>query len=107
MVDCVELDREAPRRRPEGPSAGTQRWRELLFLHWSFEPDVVRPLVPASFELDLWQGRAWVGLIPFRMEATRPSWLPKRAGIDFLETNLRTYVHRRGEPGIYFFSLEA
>ena len=63
--------------------------------------------MPTSFELNLWQGRAWVGLVPFRMEATRPSWLPRRAALDFLETNLRTYVHRNGEPGVFFFSLEA
>jgi uncharacterized protein YqjF (DUF2071 family) len=104
---CLPLDRISPTRRPQGPAAGTQRWRELLFVHWSFPPEVVRPLVPESFELDLWQGRAWVGLVPFRMEATRPSWLPKRAALDFLETNLRTYVHRKGEPGVFFSSLEA
>ena len=107
MSDCLDLDRVAPTRRPELPNAGTQRWRELLFVHWSFEPEVVRPLVPAAFELDLWRGRAWVGLVPFRMEETRPSFLPRRAGLDFLETNLRTYVHRDGEPGVFFFSLEA
>lgn len=107
MSDCLDLDRVSPTRRPEGAASGTQRWRELLFVHWSFPSEVVRPLVPKSFELDLWQGRAWVGIVPFRMEATRPSWLPKRTGLDFLETNVRTYVHRNGEPGVYFLSLEA
>ncbi len=102
-----DLDRISPTRRPDMPAAGTQRWRELLFVHWSFPPEVVRPLVPASFELDLWEGRAWVGIVPFRMEATRPSWLPKRTGLDFLETNVRTYVYRNGRPGVFFFSLEA
>lgn len=107
MSDCLDLDRVTPTRRPDGPNAGTQRWSELLFVHWSFPPEVVRKLVPSGFELDLWQGRAWVGVVPFRMEATRPSWLPRRAGLDFFETNLRTYVHRNGEPGVFFFSLEA
>ncbi len=107
MGDCLDLDRVAPTRRPTGRAAGTQRWRELLFVHWSFEPAAVRALVPASLELDLWAGRAWVGLVPFRMEATRTSWMPRRTGLDFLETNLRTYVHHRGAPGVYFFSLEA
>lgn len=93
--------------RPAGSNQGTQRWRELLFVHWSFDPALVRKLVPASLELDLWEGNAWVGLVPFRMEATRPSWIPKRAGLDFLETNLRTYVHANGKPGVFFFSLEA
>lgn len=107
MTRCLELDRVTPTHRPQGPSAGTQRWRELLFVHWSYEPEVLRRLVPTSFELDLWDGRAWVGMVPFRMRATRPSWIPRRAGIDFLELNLRTYVFRNGEPGVFFFSLEA
>ncbi|MBX3233961.1 MAG: DUF2071 domain-containing protein [Labilithrix sp.] len=102
----MKLDRRKP-ERPEGANSGTQRWRELLFVHWSFDPEMVRKLVPRAFELDLWEGEAWVGLVPFRMEATRPSWLPRRAALDFLETNLRTYVHRDGKPGVYFFSLEA
>lgn len=93
--------------RPEGDNAGTQRWRELLFLHWSFDPALVRRWVPAHLELDLWEGEAWVGVVPFRMEATRPSWLPRRAALDFLETNVRTYVIHDGKPGVLFFSLEA
>jgi uncharacterized protein len=107
MVRCLDLDRLAPTRRPEGPASGTQRWSELLFAHWSFPLELVRPLVPASLELDPWDGRAWVGLVPFKMEAIRSSWMPRRAGLDFLETNVRTYVHHRGEPGVFFFSLEA
>src|SRR5690606_6315779 len=42
-----------------------------------------------------------------RMEAIRTAWMPRRTGLDFLELNLRTYVHHRGEPGVWFFSLEA
>jgi hypothetical protein len=105
-MPLARIDRERP-ARPDGPNSGTQRWRELLFVHWSFDPTVVRKLVPAAFELDLWEGRAWVGVVPFRMEATRPSWLPRRAALDFLETNVRTYVHHDGKPGVFFLSLEA
>ncbi len=67
----------------------------------------MRPLLPAALELDLWEGQAWVGLVPFKMHDIRTSWMPRAAGLDFLETNLRTYVHHRGAPGVYFFSLEA
>lgn len=106
-MSAEPLDRVSPTRRPPGKPAGTQRWSELLFVHWTFDPEVVRKLVPAPLELDLWDGRAYVGLVPFRMEAVRSSWMPSALGLNFLETNVRTYVHHQGEPGVYFFSLEA
>jgi uncharacterized protein YqjF (DUF2071 family) len=107
MAVTADLDRVAPSRRPAAHAAGHQRWRELCFVHWSFDAEAVRPLVPRSLELDRWDGRAWVGLVPFRMEGTRTRWMPRALGMDFLETNLRTYVHVGGKPGVFFFSLEA
>ncbi|MEW5853128.1 MAG: DUF2071 domain-containing protein [Myxococcota bacterium] len=102
------MDRVSPTIRPRARVVGTQSWRKLLFLHWSFPPDVIRPLVPRSVELDLWEGRALVGVVPFAMRNIRPWWLPRVAAMDFLETNVRTYVHHRGgNPGVFFFSLEA
>ncbi len=106
MSARLELDRLAPSRRPAGhrPS-GWQRWRELLFVHYTFPLEHVRRLVPAELELDPWDDVAWLGVVPFRMQGIRPRFVP--FGIDFLELNVRTYVHYRGEPGIYFLSLEA
>ena len=102
------MDRIAPTRRPEGPNAGTQRWRDLLFLHWEVPAKALRPLVPAALDLDLHDGVAYVGLVPFAMEGVRPRFLPRGTGLSFLETNVRTYVSfRGGAPGVYFFSLEA
>lgn len=107
MDQGVDLDRVGPTGRPDAKVAGTQRWRELLFLHWTFPLDVVRSLVPAPLELDTWDGRAWIGLVPFVMRDIRSAWMPRSFGLDFLETNVRTYVHHRGVPGVYFFSLDA
>src|SRR6185295_5180102 len=46
--------------------------------------------------------------VAFAIEAARFRPCPERLGLNFLETNLRTYVLREGrEPGVYFFSLEA
>jgi uncharacterized protein YqjF (DUF2071 family) len=101
------MDRIAPSRRPEGPNAGTQSWKQLLFEHWNAPIEAVRALVPPSLELDLHQGQAWVGVVPFKMEKVRPALLPAKLALDFLEANLRTYVHANGVPGVYFFSLEA
>jgi uncharacterized protein YqjF (DUF2071 family) len=107
MPLALPLDRLAPTRRPEGKNAGTQSWRDLLFVHWSVPVDAVRPLVPAELELDPWDGRMWVGAVPFVMKDIRAWWQPKAVALDFLELNLRTYVHHRGRPGVWFFSLEA
>lgn len=86
-----------------------QTWRDLTFLHWPYDPSVVRPLVPAELELDLFDGAAWVGLVPFLITGlTYPRgpvlpWLS-----NFPETNVRTYVvDREGRGGVWFFSLDA
>lgn len=102
------MDRIAPTRRPQGAARGYQRWRSLLFMHWPVSVEVLRPLVPASLEIDTFEGRAYVGLVPFAMEGVRPRWAPEALAFDFLETNVRTYVHVDGrDPGVYFFSLDA
>jgi uncharacterized protein YqjF (DUF2071 family) len=103
----MQIDRIAPTQRPQGSNAGTQRWRDLLFLHWEVAPASLHALLPAELELDLFEGKAYVGLVPFAMQAVRPSWLPARLALSFLETNVRVYVHHKGRPGVYFFSLEA
>jgi hypothetical protein len=93
--------------RPDERPSGWQRWRDLLFVHWRVPVDTVRALVPPMLELDLWDGDALVGVVPFAMRDVRPAWLPALMALDFLETNVRTYVTYRGRPGVYFFSLEA
>ena len=102
-----DLDRITPTKRPDRAPNGWQRWRELLFVHWRLPIEAVRPLIPAEVELDPWDGEMFVGLVPFRMEGIRPSWLPRPMAMDFLELNLRTYVSFRGRPGVWFFSLDA
>jgi uncharacterized protein YqjF (DUF2071 family) len=107
-MSALDLDRLTPTRPPGGrPLAGHQTWRHLLFAHWSFDAAAVRAVVPPELELDLWAGRAWVGAVPFEMRDIRLAWMPGPLGMNFLEANLRTYVHYKGEPGVYFFSLEA
>jgi uncharacterized protein YqjF (DUF2071 family) len=85
-----------------------QRWERLLFLHWEWPPDELQRILPAGLELDLFQGRAYLGLIPFAMRGVRPRFLPPVPGLsDFLEMNVRTYVRdRHGRPGVWFSSLD-
>jgi uncharacterized protein YqjF (DUF2071 family) len=96
------------RQRPPGWPAGYQEWRRLLFVHWPVPPWALRRLVPPPLSLDLHDGAAYVSLTPFIVQAARPIATPRRLGLSFLETNVRTYVHLEGrEPGVYFFSLDA
>jgi uncharacterized protein YqjF (DUF2071 family) len=65
-------------------------------------------LLPASLELDTFDGEAWVGVVPFAMSNIRPRFLPGIPGASaFPELNVRTYVRGPGGPGVWFFSLDA
>jgi uncharacterized protein YqjF (DUF2071 family) len=86
-----------------------QRWRVSTFLHWRYPADVVRALLPSGLTVETFDGSAWVGIIPFRMEGVRPPVVPPLPWLSrFPETNLRTYVRGPdGGTGIWFLSLEA
>ncbi|MBK03460.1 MAG: hypothetical protein CL920_14585 [Deltaproteobacteria bacterium] len=101
------IDRIGPTKRPDKKADGWQKWRDLLFVHWTIPVEALRPLIPARLEIDTYEGNAYIGLVPFMMNDVQPSWLPSMFAFNFLETNLRTYVHIDGKPGVYFFSLEA
>jgi uncharacterized protein YqjF (DUF2071 family) len=106
-MDTEMIDRISPTRRPAGKAAGFQRWRSLLFLHWPVQGEILRSLVPAELSLDLHDGVAYVGVVPFAMQGVRPWWCPEAFAFSFLETNVRTYVLSGDRPGVYFFSLDA
>jgi uncharacterized protein YqjF (DUF2071 family) len=81
------------------------RWRQLLFLHWPVRPELLRPLIPGTIELETFDGSCWLGVVPFDMPAVRPRYVPLPLG--FLELNVRTYVNTPGRSGVWFFSLDA
>jgi uncharacterized protein YqjF (DUF2071 family) len=84
-----------------------QHWSDLLFLHWEIDPDTLRALIPPSLEIDTYDGKGWLGVVPFSMSGVAPRGSPKPSFIcDFPEINVRTYVKRDGKPGIWFFSLD-
>ncbi|MEN3370889.1 MAG: uncharacterized protein V7609_3032 [Verrucomicrobiota bacterium] len=84
------------------------RWDQSVFIHYEAEPSLLQRQVP--FELDLFEGRAFVSLVAFTLVRMRPrlgggftEWLLKPiASHEFL--NVRTYVRRNGEPGIFFLT---
>ena len=85
----------------------TQQWQELLFAHWAYEPEVVQRLLPSGVELDTFEGKAYVGLVPFNMRNLRLRGLPPiPTTSNFAEVNVRTYVTSRGRSAVWFFSLD-
>ena len=85
-----------------------QTWDDLLFAHWRFPAEVLRPRIPAGLELDEFDGSAWIGVTPFRLTNLRfRGLLPLPVASSFPELNVRTYVTAEGKPGIWFFSLDA
>jgi uncharacterized protein YqjF (DUF2071 family) len=85
-----------------------QTWRNLLFAHWRVPAEKLRPHVPASLELEEFDGSAWLGMTPFLLTGLRLRGLPPvPVASSFAELNCRTYVRRGDRPGIWFFSLDA
>ena len=83
-------------------------WERVLMIHYEVDAPALQVVVP--FDLDLWDGRAFVSVVPFTMRGMRPrfggpvaAWLLKPiATHPFL--NVRTYVRYGSEAGIYFLA---
>ena len=101
-------NRSAQRDLPKLPTVMHQRWEELLFLHWEFEPEIIAKVLPPGLRVDTFEGKAWIGVVPFSMRNVRPRFLPSVPGLsNFPELNLRTYVvDEHGRPGVWFHSLD-
>jgi len=85
----------------------SHRWESLLFLHWAIPPGRIQQTLPSGLTVDTFEGRAWLGIIPFFMRRVRFKGLPALPGLsDFQELNVRTYVYdEAGIPGVWFYSL--
>jgi uncharacterized protein len=89
--------------------SSVQSWNQLTFLHWPYDPATVRRFLPAGVEPDLYDGVAWVGLVPFVMQRVSIAGALQLPYVsNFLETNVRTYgVDARGRRSVVFLSLDA
>ena len=103
------IDRIAPTLEPDQQVLMHQNWHHLLFLHWEIPVADLQRLVPPELTIDTFEGKAYVGLVPFTLTGVRPILTPPLPWLsEFHEINVRTYVHHRGEnPGVWFFSLDA
>jgi uncharacterized protein YqjF (DUF2071 family) len=86
--------RAEPHNREQSRPFLTAQWRNLLMLHWEVDPKLLIDRVPVGTTLDLWQGKAYVGLIGFQFLDTKILGTPVPFHQDFEEVNLRFYVRR-------------
>ncbi|GBD37634.1 hypothetical protein HRbin36_02770 [bacterium HR36] len=79
--------------------------RQVLFLHWPIDAQLVRPHIPSELALDLYGDRAWVSLVLLKMKV----WPHHFASLSlrFSQINVRTYVRLGDIRGIWFFSVHA
>ncbi|PRY16133.1 YqjF family protein [Kineococcus rhizosphaerae] len=100
-----------PRSAPDltGPVMMHQHWDDLAFLHWEADPAQVAAHLPPGTRPDLFEGRAYVGLIPFTLRGAGPGRRGPAVPYvgTFLETNVRMYsVDDEGRHGVVFASLD-
>jgi uncharacterized protein YqjF (DUF2071 family) len=82
-----------------------QKWEHVLFLSWFVDPAQIQHLIP--FELDTWNGKAVVSIVPFKMSRIRLRGLPEIPfASELAELNLRTYVKHGKHTGIHFITLD-
>ena len=80
-----------------------QGWYDLAYIHFRYDPQEVQRLLPPGLSVDVFDGSAWVGLIPFSMCGIGIPHLPSVPYLgSFPEVNVRTYVIRDGIPGVWF-----
>jgi len=86
-----------------------QTWRDLVFLNWSVEPDLIQSLLPRGLYADTFDKKAWISVLAFRMRGIHLRSMPPVPGLSaFPELSLRTLVYDDlGQPGVWFFSLDA
>jgi len=109
MIRPTPALREAARHPdPQRRVVMRQRWEHLLFLHWTVDRETIQKTLPEGLHCDTFAGTGWLGIVPFAMRDVRPAGLPAVGAFsNFLELNVRTYVHdANGVPGIWFYSLD-
>lgn len=84
------------------------RWSELSLVHWPYDPAVIQTFLPDTLVVDVKDGAAWVGLVPFHCTIRLPGFPRIPWASSFEEMNIRTYVRGPdGIPGVWFITLDA
>lgn len=99
------------RETPSLPFDANTIWAEAVCVNLRVEPAALRPLVPAVFDLDLYDGSAWVTLTASRLKDFGVGWVPAALRMNFYQATYRahvTFTDFRGRTirGCYFVRSE-
>ena len=84
--------------------------RDMLYINWAVEPDVVRKLVDPRLEIDTAKDRdgrelSFISAVCFNVTELRTGILPV-PNLSFQQINYRTYVRSGDVPAVFFFELK-
>jgi uncharacterized protein YqjF (DUF2071 family) len=105
--DAPEYVRRYRRAAPTLPFGANTVWEEAVCVNVRLQPAALRPLIPAMFDLDLYEGHAFVSLTASRLKDFGVGWLPRALRMNFYQATYRahvTYTDFRGRTlrGCYF-----
>ena len=78
--DILTITNHRPWPMPSAPWVMTQTWTDFLFAHWPVDAATLREKIPTGFELDEFDGQAWIGIVPFNMTNVSPRGIPTCPG---------------------------
>tara|TARA_B100000401_G_scaffold424839_1_gene353974 strand:- start:32 stop:772 length:741 start_codon:yes stop_codon:yes gene_type:complete len=103
----LELTSHRPWDLPKGKWKYYQEWNNTIFLHFQVDINELKKHIPEDLEIDLFEGKAYVSVVPFTMERIRQRNIPPFPPIsNFNEVNIRTYVRYKEKTGVHFLSIE-
>jgi uncharacterized protein YqjF (DUF2071 family) len=99
------------REAPTLPFDANTVWAEAVCLNIRVRPEALRPLIPEVFDLDLYEGWAWVSLTASRLKDFGVGWLPAAMRMNFYQSTYRAHVRYtdfrgRSLKGCYFVRSE-
>jgi uncharacterized protein YqjF (DUF2071 family) len=90
---------------PPSPVLLQQSWRDVVFVHWSVDPEAVTELFPAGTRPDTLDGMTYVGIVGFAVPATVVGGTMNIGGT--YEVNVRLYsIDDAGRQGVVFLSMD-
>lgn len=70
------------------------QWKNLTFINYEIDPEILQPHVPKGTELDFYKDKCYVSVVGFLFKDVKMLGLKIPFHINFEEVNLRFYVKR-------------